>query len=157
MTKVFYYYSLNLVSYTKQKRKVFTMSEKREKNLLAMAGIVIRKDKKLPPDKRWVGNRVKFQMLGPLDPLETAASVMLNHRIDGICIPELKQNIDITLSLVEHLPYDGSTGDRTVESFRFEGRETTTVDGFVRGEFDTIRKTGWIELKRTMPKVQKKQ
>jgi hypothetical protein len=129
------------------------MNGKRDKALVVMSGVVAPTARNITPDKKWGGNRVKFQMIGPLDPLDVAASVMLNHRIGGILIPELKQNIDITLSLVEHLPYDGSTGDRTVESFRFEGKETSSVDGFVRGEFDTIRKTGWIELKRTMPKT----
>ena len=131
------------------------MSAKRERNLLLMAGAVNHRTEEISAKQKWSGNRVKFQMTGPLDLLEAVASVALDRRISGIYIPELKDNIDITLSLLEHLPYTNDNG-RTVETFRFEGKETTTVDSFVRGEFDTIRKTGWIELRRTMPKVQKK-
>ena len=96
------------------------------------------------PKKKWV----RYKLISPLqfDMLDVACSLLKDVRISSVYLGRVERNIDISLTGVKKIPYQ--SGKYSVKAFSFEGIETLSVNSPLRGEFDTIHQTGWIEVQR---------
>jgi hypothetical protein len=94
--------------------------------------------------KRWV--RCELRKPLQFDKMDVACSLFNDARISGVYLEKLKKNIDVSFTKVSKIPCE--SGKYSVEAFSFEGVETLSVNSPVKGEFDIIRETGWIKVRR---------